>query len=95
MNKAVRVIVQALTAVAWLILIVDALPVEIDPPGDLALLVQTVACMGLFAILFEMFSAPVVEVYLAGKRAGRSEVIAEQECGVVQLAERRLSAVND
>lgn len=82
----------AVSVAAWVALILAAVT-SWGPDEDLALLIQTIAALGTCYLIVRASSAPVVEVYLAGKRAGRHEVLAEQECGVAQLAERRLSIV--
>ena len=94
MNKATMRALAVVTSVAWAVLIWTAIPVGWDLAPEAGLLVQTIACMGAIVLLLHNHAAPVIEVYLAGKRAGRNEVLAEQECGVIQLEERRLSIVN-
>lgn len=91
--KFSTVILRILTASAWLLMIASALPIGLHLPDALALLVQTVACMGLIVELLAYHSAPMIEVYMAGKQAGRNEMRVEQETGVVHIEERRLSIV--
>src|SRR5690349_4329427 len=75
MQKACRCMVAALTVGAWVALVVAALPMW-DMAADVGLLVQTIAALGTCWFIVRTAAAPALEVYLAGKRAGRSEVLA-------------------
>jgi hypothetical protein len=94
MKNVLRFALPTITAICWAVLVWAALPNGWDLTAEAGLLVQTVACMGSVVLLLRSHAAPVVEVYMAGKLAGRNEVLAEQQSGVTHLPERRLSVVN-
>lgn len=94
MKNVLRFALPTVTALCWAVLVWTALPFGGTLDAEADLLVQTVACMGAIVLLLRSHAAPVVEVYMAGKLAGRNEVLAEQQSGVVHLPERRLSVVN-
>lgn len=85
---------RVLTALAWCFAVYALTPWGENVPAEASMLALAVAVVGSIAAVTKHCSRPVDEVYLAGKDAGRRELLLEQAGErVVRLDERRLTLV--
>ena len=95
MTRSLVFAIRTVAVVGWVVAGIDALPGpwELDPDGSL--FVVAAACVASYAWIMRAHSRPAVEVYQAGKDAGRREAMLEQGCAeVTRMSERRLTVVS-
>lgn len=90
MRLTFYVTLRALTVFAWLFAIYTLTPWGDRVPADASMFTLAVAVVGSISAVTKHCARPMDEIYLAGKDAGRRELLAEQTCPeVVSLRERR------
>lgn len=90
MPSRLLLLLRAVTAAAWVFLVVAVVPFGPSFSDDLQRFAVLVAAVGSAAVLVNRAARPIDEVFRAGKALGRAEALRElADTRVVQLAERR------
>ena len=94
MRLSFTLTLRVLTAFAWCFAAYAITPWGDHIEGEVSMFTLAVAVVGSIAAVTKHCSRPVDEVYLAGKAAGRRELVLEQASErVVSLDSRRLALV--